>query len=99
MNSPRGSRARRPSPSEAWPASPEGCPRRRRVSSLRGRLAGAETRPTRGDLDDVAVGVSQVDGAEGAAVEHVGAVQAAAAQVIPPRLLLGGRLDAQREVV
>ena len=45
----------------------------------------------RRDLDDVAVGVAQVDRAEAAAVEDVGALDPARAQVVAPGLLLLGR--------
>ena len=82
----------------------------RDVSSPAGRRRGApagglrdatggEAGAAGGDLDDVAVGVAQVDRAERAAVEHVGALHALAAQVVAPGLLLLGRVDDEREVV
>src|SRR5690349_20400696 len=89
-----------------WPA-----PAGRRASSekrqgtaggppvLHGRTAGGEAGPAGGDLDDVAVGIADVDGAERTAVEHVGALDVLAAQVVAPRLLLLRRLDDEREVV
>ena len=58
---------------------------------LSGRPAGAEARPARGDLDDVTVGIADVDRLERAAVEHLGARHAALAQVVAPRLLLVAR--------
>jgi hypothetical protein len=47
----------------------------------------------------VAVGVADVDRAERAAIEHVGALDALAAQVVAPRLLLLGAVDHEGEVV
>ena len=59
----------------------------RRAASLRS----SRGRPRRGDLDDVAVGVAQVDRAKPPAVEHLGALDAARAQVVAPRVQLLGR--------
>jgi hypothetical protein len=47
----------------------------------------------------VAVGVANVDRAERAAVEHVGALDPPLAQIVAPRLLLFRALHAEREVV
>src|SRR4051794_23395310 len=63
-----------------------------------GRPPGAEAGPG-GDLDDVTVGVAQVDRAERAAVVHLGGRDVATAQVVAPGLLLLRAVDAQGEVV
>jgi hypothetical protein len=47
----------------------------------------------------VAVGVAHVDRAERAAVEHVGALDALAAEVVAPGLLLVGAVHREREVM
>src|SRR4051812_45164704 len=87
-----------------WPARPGTAEHtanadRRRSARLLGRTAGGKARAARRDLHDVAVGIAHVDRAEGAAVEHLRAFDAAAAQVVAPRLLLLGRLDHEREVM
>jgi hypothetical protein len=47
----------------------------------------------------VTVGIADVDRAEGAAVEHVGALDPLAAEVVAPRLLLLRAVDHEGEVV
>jgi hypothetical protein len=62
-------------------------------------LAGAETRPRSGELDDVAVGIAKIERLERAAIDRIGAVDPARAQVVAPGLELLVGVHAQGEVV
>src|SRR5712692_11588682 len=53
----------------------------------------------RSDLDDVGVGVAEVDGPQPTAVEHVGYLDPVRAQVLAPRVQLLGRRDGEGQVV
>src|SRR4051794_30618456 len=52
-----------------------------------------------GDLEQVAVGIAEVDGLEATALEDLRARHAASAQVVAPRDLLVGRADLEGEVM
>src|SRR2546423_10612873 len=53
----------------------------------------------RGDLDDVGVGVAEVDRPQPTAVEHVGALDPVGAQVFAPRVQLRARGNGEGQVV
>src|SRR4051812_24485986 len=52
-----------------------------------------------GDLEQVAVGIAEVDGPEAAPLEDLAARHAASPQVVAPGHLLLGRADLEREVM